>query len=286
MLAKNHQVAEQLREIAQLLRGQQANPFRVNAYLHAADTLDHLQQDVADILQADGIKGLVALPSIGEGIAHSIYEYVATGRMSRLESLKTGSDPLAFFRSIPTIGRAMAERIHDELHIDSLEALANAVRDGRLKQVAGLGSKRRAAIESWLRSHLEVQQQKTGTVTRRPNLPTVETILQVDKDYREKAAADRLPRITPKRFNPDHKAWLPILHVSHDEWHFTALYSNTARAHQLGHTRDWVVIYYYDDRHHEDQNTVVTETTGRLKGKRVVRGREAECLQYYDTGVA
>ena len=286
MLAKNHQVAEQLREIAQLLRGQQANPFRVNAYLHAADTLDHLQQDVADILQADGIKGLVALPAIGEGIAHSIYEYVATGRMSRLESLKTGSDPLAFFRSIPTIGRAMAERIHDELHVDSLEALANAVRDGRLKQVAGLGSKRRAAIESWLRSHLEVQQQKTGTVTRRPNLPTVETILQVDKDYREKAAADRLPRITPKRFNPAHKAWLPILHVSHDEWHFTALYSNTARAHQLGHTRDWVVIYYYDDRHHEDQNTVVTETTGRLKGKRVVRGREAECLQYYDTGVA
>jgi len=38
------------------------------------------------------------------------------------------------------------------------------------------------------------------------------------------------------------------------------LYSNTAQAHQLGRTRDWVVIYYYDDQHAEGQHTVVTET--------------------------
>jgi len=68
----NHEVATKLREIAQLLRAQQANPFRVNAYLHAADTLDNLLRNVAEILQAKGIKGLVALPSIGEGIARSI----------------------------------------------------------------------------------------------------------------------------------------------------------------------------------------------------------------------
>jgi hypothetical protein len=61
------------------------------------------------------------------------------------------------------------------------------------------------------------------------------------------------------------------------------LYSNTAQAHQLGRTRDWVVLYFYDDEHTEGQHTVVTETHGPLAGRRVVRGREAECRAHYSS---
>jgi len=46
-------------------------------------------------------------------------------------------------------------------------------------------------------------------------------------------------------------------------------------------TRDWVVIYFYDDQHHEGQHTVVTEIRGPLTGRRIVRGRESECLAHY-----
>lgn len=281
MQAFNHEIATKLREIAELLRAQQANPFRVNAYRHAADTLDNLGQNVADLMQSGGIKGLIALPGIGEGIARSIYEYVATGRMSRLENLRGASDPVALFRSIPTVGRALAERIHDSLHVDSLEALENAVRAGQLARVEGLGKKRREAIESWLQKHLDQQRRPVRAVTASDG-PAIALILRVDAEYRQKAVAEKLPMITPKRFNPENRAWLPILHTTHDHWHFTALYSNTARAHQLKRTGDWVVIYFYDDHHREGQHTVVTETHGRLGGKRVVRGREAECRQYYD----
>ncbi len=56
----------------------------------------------------------------------------------------------------------------------------------------------------------------------------------------------------------------------------TLLFSNTARAHELGKTDDWVVVYYYDGDHNEGQCTVVTETAGARKGSRVVRGRENE----------
>ena len=98
--------------------------------------------------------------------------------------------------------------------------------------------------------------------------------------------AGELPQIAPRRFNPDGKAWLPILHSARDCWHFTALYSNTARAHELGRTRDWVVVYFYDDHHREGQHTVVTETRGTLIGRRVVRGLEAECRAYYQTAQA
>ena len=279
----NHEVATKLREIAQLLRAQQANPFRVNAYLHAADTLDNLGRNVAELMQAKGIKGLVELPGIGEGIARSIYEYVATGRMSRLENLKGTADPVELFRSIPTVGRAMADRIHDQLHVDSLEALEIAVRDGQLRKVEGLGSRRLEAIEAWLQKHLDEQRRQFRPAALASDVMSVELILRVDNEYRQKASADKLPRITPKRFNPEKKAWLPILHTTHDHWHFTALYSNTARAHQLGRTADWVVIYFYDDHHREGQHTVVTETHGSLQGRRVVRGRETECLQHYET---
>jgi NAD-dependent DNA ligase len=282
MPAFNHEVATKLREIAQLLRAQQANPFRVNAYLHAADTLDNLGRNVEELMQAEGIKGLVALPGIGEGIAHSIYEYIATGRMSRLENLRGAADPVALFRSIPTVGRVLAERIHDQLHVDSLEALENAVHEGQLHKVEGLGSKRLEAIEAWLQKHLDEQHRQFRPVAQASNIPSVELILRVDNEYRQKASADKLPRITPQRFNPENKAWLPILHTTHDHWHFTALYSNTARAHQLERTADWVVIYFYDDHHREGQHTVVTETHGSLQGCRVVRGREIECQQYYE----
>lgn len=68
---------------------------------------------------------------------------------------------------------------------------------------------------------------------------------------------------------------------SRGDWHFTALFSNTARAHDLGRTNDWVVLYFNADDHAERQRTVVTEQRGPLGGRRVVRGREQECRDYY-----
>jgi len=285
MQAHNHEIALKLREIANLLRSQRANPFRVNAYLHAAATLDELDTDVTDLLDKKGIEGLTDLPAIGDGIARSIYEYVATGRMSRLESLRGAADPVSLFRSIPTIGPQLAERIHDELGVDSLEALENAVRNGRLAKVEGLGDKRRQAIEAWLQQHLDRQRRRPSTTPSGAG-PPVELLLEIDHEYREKSRAGMLTKIAPRRFNPNNRAWLPILHATRGGWHFTALYSNTARAHDLRRVFDWVVIYFYDKDHREGRHTVVTETRGELAGERVVRGREAECRRYYDASVA
>src|SRR5690606_4473192 len=101
--------------------------------------------------------------------------------------------------------------------------------------------------------------------------------LDVDREYRGAAEAGALPTVAPRRFNPTHEAWLPVLHTQRGECHFTALYSNTPQAHKLDRTRDWVVVYFHDDDHREGQSTVVTETHGAMTGRRVVRGREREC---------
>jgi hypothetical protein len=103
----------------------------------------------------------------------------------------------------------------------------------------------------------------------------------VDRQYRHDAAAGKLPLIAPRRFNPKHEAWLPVLHTDRGPWHFTALFSNTAKAHELGRTGDWVVLYFHGDDHRETQRTVVTETHGPLTGRRVIRGHEADCIAHY-----
>ena len=113
--------------------------------------------------------------------------------------------------------------------------------------------------------------------------PDIAMLLDVDREYRGKAAHGSLQKIAPKRFNPTSEAWLPILHTERDTWHFTVLFSNTARAHDLKRTDDWVVVYFHSDSEPEGQHTIVTETRGSLIGKRVVRGREQECRAYYET---
>jgi putative hydrolase len=74
-----------------------------------------------------------------------------------------------------------------------------------------------------------------------------------------------------------------VLHTEREDRHYTVLFSNTARAHQLARVTDWVVIHYHTDHDAEGQRTVVTETGGPLEGERVVRGREAECHDHYET---
>jgi putative hydrolase len=104
----------------------------------------------------------------------------------------------------------------------------------------------------------------------------VEELLDIDRQYRRLAKQGRLPRVAPRQFNPTREAWLPILHTEREERHYTAMYSNTAHAHQAGATHDWVIIYR-DDHQHGGPWTVITASYGPCKGQRVVRGRELEC---------
>jgi hypothetical protein len=95
----------------------------------------------------------------------------------------------------------------------------------------------------------------------------------------QRAGVGKLKTIAPRRFNPAGKSWLPIMHAK-KRWHFTAMFSNIARAHELSKTRDWVVIYF-ECNGVEGQYTVVTEQVGALKGRRFVRGRQKASRAHY-----
>lgn len=277
-VSENTELAAKLRQMADLLAAQQADGFRVAAYWRAAATLDRLATPVHELLAAEGTAGLVTLPAIGRGIASAIAEMLDTGQWAALDRLTGQLEPDQLFQTIPGIGPDLARRIYDELHIDTLEALEMASHDGRLESVPGIGTRRAAAIRASVTERLDGRRMRARA---HGQTPPVTLILDVDREYRQKAEAGLLRTIAPKRFNPDEKAWLPVLHTTRQNWSFTALFSNTQRSHELGKTNDWVVIYAHEDEGPESQCTVVTEHRGPLAGHRVVRGHAGECLTHY-----
>lgn len=281
---RNRFIAAKLREAATVLEQQQANPFRVRAYRRAADMIDALKRDLAEVLEREGQEGLDALPGVGPRLAMAISEMIRTGRWSQLERLRGELDPVALLRTVPGIGAELAKRIHDTLDLDTLEALEVAAHDGRLAGVPGIGERRAAMVRSALAQMLG-RRRPFAPRDHGPD-PPVADVLDVDREYREGAAAENLPKIAPRRFNPRSEAWLPVLHTERGPWRFTALFSNTPRAHDLGKVRDWVVIFFHTDHGPERQCTVVTETRGPLTGRRTVRGREGECATHYAAGQA
>jgi hypothetical protein len=222
------------------------------------------------VFRDHGRVGLEAIPHIGPRLGAVIIELVRTGRCAALERLEGA--PGHGLAGVPGLGPKLAERIHRELGIATLEELEAAVRDGRLAAVPGFGPRRLAALRDILASRLARRPHPTAA----PPRPSVALLLEIDREYREAAAAGTLHRIAPHRLNPEHEAWLPILHAEREGWSLTAMYSNTELAHRLGRTHDWVVIYFHEPHGPESQATVVTEHRGPLQGLRVVRGRERE----------
>ena len=272
----NEDISARLDEVARLLEDQRANQYRVQAWRGGAETIRHLGTSAADLVRDEGLDGLDRLPGIGPALARAVRELVDTGRLSTLERLTGASDPIALLASMPGIGQTFAVRIHDELGVDSLEDLEMAAYDGRLDSIPGFGTKRLAAVRDSLATRLRARRQPSRAAT----LPPVAEVLDVDREYRRRATAGELPLIAPRRFNPTGERWLPVLHTARGERQYTALFSNTAAAHRFGKTHDWVVLYF-DGVEGERQCTVVTAFKGPLAHRRVVRGRESECVAYY-----
>lgn len=283
---ENHEIAGILEQIAHLLELEDANPYRVQAYRKAAATAREADRSLRDLVEQAGKDALQALPEIGPGLAGVIEEIVQTGQASQLRKLQAEHNPTAVLSRVPGIGSKLASRVQDELGVTSLEELEVAAHDGRLGRVKGFGEGRVAAVKDSLAGMLSPAarrraRQAVESSSGSEREPTVAALLDVDREYRRRAGRGELKKIAPRRFNPDNEAWLPILNTTRGPWAFTALYSNTKRAHELGKTDDWVVIYFKRNGQPEGQCTVVTETDGDLTGQRAVRGRERETGTYY-----
>lgn len=275
-------LADRFDEVGDLLERQGAGAFRVRAWHAGANALRSIDTPPCTVWADEGTEGLERLPAIGRTLAQAIAHWCRTGTVPILERLRGTSGPAAWLSTVPGLGPVLARRVWEEVHPANLEALEQAAHDGRLAAVPGIGTRRlqtiRAAVAERVRRR---PRRRSEGHEPRAEIPSVATLLEVDAAYRRGAQAGTLPTITPRRMNPEGRAWLPILHLTRAGRSFTAVFSNTPTAHRLGRTHDWVVVYVDDD---EDVGpfTIVTQHGGPLDGRRVVRGRERECAALHD----
>lgn len=138
MPVSNAEIAAMFSEAAELLEIKGNNPFRIGAYRRAARTIEGLPKSAASLLEAG--QDLSELPGIGKDLAGKIAAIVTSGKFDLLESLKRElPGDLAEMAALPGLGPKRVKLIHDQLGIGSLTELRRAARDGRLREIRGLG---------------------------------------------------------------------------------------------------------------------------------------------------
>jgi DNA polymerase (family 10) len=136
---RNFEIARLFYEMASLLEVRGESVFRIRAYQRGAQTLQALSEDVT-VHAARGT--LQRLPGIGKDLAAKIQEYLTTGRIARLESLRDGLPPTFLsLLEIRGLGPRTARALFEQAGIASIEQLEAACRDKRLIGVAGVGER-------------------------------------------------------------------------------------------------------------------------------------------------
>jgi len=138
MPSPNAAVAALLREYSELVVITGGDQFRARNYEKAAKAVGGFADDVTGMRQA----ALVAIPGVGKSIAGKIAEYQRTGTIAALEELRGKVPPgVREMSKVPGLGPKRALQLARELGIGSVADLEAAVREGKLRDLAGFGAK-------------------------------------------------------------------------------------------------------------------------------------------------
>jgi len=142
----NADIVTAFEHVADLLEYRGDNVFRVRAYRTAARTIDGLVESLASV-RADPARSLEDLEGIGSDLAGKIATLLDTGRLPLLEELEREVPKVAFeLMRVPGLGPKKVKVLVEALGIDSLAALEEACRTGKVQGIKGFGPKTEAAI--------------------------------------------------------------------------------------------------------------------------------------------
>ncbi len=132
----NEEIAGLLQEYADLLQITGGDPFRARNYEKAAKSVAGYSGDVGQL----GVAALQQIPGIGKSIAAKITQFQQTGEIAELAELraKIPAGVRALTR-IPALGPKRAMILHTDLGISSIDELAAAIDQGRLRDLRGFG---------------------------------------------------------------------------------------------------------------------------------------------------
>ncbi|MER5202150.1 DNA polymerase/3'-5' exonuclease PolX [Streptomyces sp. NPDC002825] len=143
MVRPNEEVEALLQEYADLIAITGGEAFKARAYEKAARAIGGHPTDVSHLDAA----GLREIPGVGKSIADKVVEYFRTGKVAVVEErrarIPAGVRQLI---TIPTLGPKKAMALYEELHISSVDELADAIAAEKLRDLRGFGEKTEANI--------------------------------------------------------------------------------------------------------------------------------------------
>jgi hypothetical protein len=256
----NATIAKKLFERAAELETHGHTLYRVRAYRKAAGLVKMLPCAVADLVKEGGRKALLNLPGIGAHLAFVLEKLVTEGQLRTLGPAQEQTDPRERLLSLPGVGNRLAERMQEELGIDTITELEDAAEEGQLEEL-GLAPRRLGGI----RRAIAARRAEKLNARPIPCEPSVADLLAVDEEFRTLLDVQPAGRIGV--------VGAPVLRTQHGQWRFQATLSQSPLAYRLGQASDWVVVHFENGKH-SGERIIVSATP---HGQRVVRGRDREC---------
>jgi len=136
----NSDIAQNLKQIADLLEIKGANRFRVRAYNTAARNIETATENIRDLVDQE--VDLTELPGIGKDIAEKIHQLIKIGKIPALEELKQELPAgLLEMLDVEGLGPKRVKRLYEELDITNLAELQAAAQEERIRRLDGFGEK-------------------------------------------------------------------------------------------------------------------------------------------------
>ncbi|MDT8394766.1 MAG: nucleotidyltransferase domain-containing protein, partial [Bacteroidales bacterium] len=140
MPVSNKTIARILNEVADLLDIKGANEFRVRSYREAAQTISGISENITKL--AENKEELKSFPGIGDSMAGKIVEIAETGKLSQLKKLrKKIPESLLEVMNLGQMGPRRTKILYDNLNIESIDDLKEALDEGKVKKIKGFGKK-------------------------------------------------------------------------------------------------------------------------------------------------
>ena len=142
----NQHVASIFRSIAERLGAQRANPYRVRAYRRAADAIEALEEDIADVAARQALEDI---DGIGRDLADKIEEFLRTGAIQAYEALRTPlPESVKAWAHFPGLSESLVAYLYTRLCITTLTDLERLVRSHMLRTVPGFSGSEERLLEA------------------------------------------------------------------------------------------------------------------------------------------
>lgn len=262
-MKSNRKLARQFFLISQILLGRKNQNYKAKSYSDAALFIERSHENFLSYKSADELD---RFKTIGPVIAEQILEYGKTGKILYLEDLLESTSPAKILSLAKGLGKERSQELSHLLRLKSYFDLQAAYDRGEFVKILGRDSKVLKEVTKLLEELPGWFSEKRKSLAVLGTLPSVSYLLSLDHSLRQECPYQKTPS--------------QVKRMTTGRGIYTVFYSTSKSAQSRSAIGDWVVIKL-DFQGHHLKWIALTAKYGALKGRRIIVGRESECLDHY-----